>query len=139
MNKERTLDDMSIKELKNLKIKLQNEEYDQECDYEFTRLEINEINKLIESKQKSMSLIEKIAQFIINEVKNNTNDCQYIVDYSDIQEKFTSEIKLYIYNQVLENLSNHEEVADVTQDTDGFDVVLYTDFIPNYEHEEMEV
>lgn len=81
-------------------------------------------------------LIKKIADFIIKDVQESTTDFQSVTFYEDIQEKFAMEIEQKVYEMVENELNTREEVADVIQDTDGFDVVLYTDFSPNYNSDE---
>lgn len=81
-------------------------------------------------------LFEDIADYIIKEVQENS-DCsmsgfQNTVEHSEIQERFAMEIEGYINEKILESLNNRKEVADVVGDTDGFDIVLYTDYAPNY-------
>ena len=82
-------------------------------------------------------LFEKIADFIIKEVQENSESSmsgfQYIVGYDKIQEKFNIDIERYMNDKILEYLHKREEVADVVEDTDGFDVVLYTEYAPNYD------
>lgn len=77
-------------------------------------------------------LIKRIVDFIIEDVKESTTDFQSVCFYEDIQEKFAMEIEQTIFSMVEDELNTKEEVADVIQDTDGFDVVLYTDYSPNY-------
>jgi hypothetical protein len=83
-------------------------------------------------------LFEKISNYIIKTVQENSmlSGFQYVVSYKDIQETFSQEIDEYINSKIIENLSAREEVADVQEDTDGFDVVLYTKYAPNYIEEE---
>lgn len=84
-------------------------------------------------------LIKEIANFIVKDVQKSTTDFQSVTFYEDIQEQFTQKIEEVIYDLVEIELSKREEVADVIQDTDGFDVVLYTDFSPNYVSEDEEL
>ena len=81
-------------------------------------------------------LIKRIADFIVKDVQESTTDFQSVTFYVDIQEKFAMKIEEKIYEMVEDELNSREEVADVIQDTDGFDVVLYTDFSPNYNSDE---
>ena len=88
----------------------------------------------------SEELLKRITDYIVKTVQEESilSGFQYIVDYSDVQSHFAKEIGEYINNQIVEALESREEVADVEQDTDGFDVVLYTDFAPNYEDKDYE-
>lgn len=83
-------------------------------------------------------MINKIVDYIIKEVqeKSELSGFQNIVLYSDISEKFSGEIEEYFQNLVMDSLLKREEIADVILDTDGFDIVLYTDFAPNYKEED---
>jgi hypothetical protein len=84
------------------------------------------------------NLFEKIADYIVKQVQENSklSGFQYIVDHTDIQTIFNQEIDEYINNKIIEALCKKEEVADAQVDTDGFDVVLYTKYAPNYVEEE---
>lgn len=88
----------------------------------------------------SEELLKRITDYIVKTVQEESilSGFQYVVDYSDVQSHFAKEIGEYINNQIVEALEDREEVADVQLDTDGFDVVLYTNFAPNYEGEEDE-
>ena len=79
-------------------------------------------------------MINKLVDFIIAEVqeKSALSGFQNIVLYSDMSEKFSGEIEEFILELILDELHKREEVADAILDTDGFDVVLFTDFAPNY-------
>lgn len=85
-------------------------------------------------------IFEKISNYIITEVAENSDSSmsgfQYCVNYADVQELFATEIDEFINEMILSELNKSEKVADVELDTDGFDVVLYTDYAPNYENEE---
>lgn len=72
--------------------------------------------------------MNQIAKFIIKQVQEESmSGFQYIVSYEDIEEKFgMEEISMEIANVIADELGEHEEVADVELDEDGFDVVLYT-------------
>lgn len=85
-------------------------------------------------------LLKRITDYIVKTVQEEStlSGFQYVVDYSDVQSHFAKEIGEYVNNQIVEALEVREEVADVEQDTDGFDVVLYTNFAPNYEGDEDE-
>lgn len=87
-------------------------------------------------------IFNKIADFIISEVQQKSNSSmsgfQYIVDYKDIYERFSVEINEYINAEIIKELQYRKEVADAIEDTDGFDVVLYTDYAPNYCKENFE-
>ena len=78
----------------------------------------------------------EIVNFIIATVQEESMGFQYIVDYSHIEEKFEVTFDSIIIKQVEELLCEREEVADVQLDDDGFDVVLYTGYAPNYIEED---
>lgn len=77
-----------------------------------------------------------ITDFIIKEIQENSNSSmsgfQYIVDYEEIERKFSIQLGEDMIQSIGKILNNREEVADVVLGLDGFDVVLYTDFTPNY-------
>lgn len=85
-------------------------------------------------------IFKKISEYIIDQVAENSESSmsgfQYCVTDSEIQEMFAVDIENYINEKILEELDKREEVADVQLDTDGFDVVLYTKYAPNYIDEE---
>lgn len=74
----------------------------------------------------------EIVGFIIKTVQDESMGFQYIVDYICIEEKFGVVLDSTIIKQVEIFLCKREEVADVQLDDYGFDVVLYTDYAPNY-------
>ena len=80
-------------------------------------------------------LIKKIVDHIIKSGKEQLydNNFQTIVDYRDVHENFASEIEIEIFNMIETKLSEREEIADVEQDSDGFNIVYYTDFIKKQE------
>ena len=78
-----------------------------------------------------MNLFKKIADYIINEVRINASDlsgeANYCVEHADIQSIFSAEIKEFFDNAIIEELYRSGKVADATENTDGFDVILYKD------------
>ena len=84
------------------------------------------------------NLFKEIAKYIIKEAQDNTSDCNYIVNYAEIEQRFGIQIKEFINGQITEALCKCKEIADVQEDTDGFDVVLYGDYSPNYQENEEE-
>lgn len=84
----------------------------------------------------SKEIFEKICDYIIKEVAENSDGSmsgfQYCVNDSTIQEQFALEIHQFVTDLILDELVKRDEVADVIYDTDGFDVVLFTDYSPNY-------
>ena len=83
-------------------------------------------------------MINKIVDYIIAEIqeKSDLSGFQNVVPYSVLSERFSGEIEEYIQGLVIDGLLKREEVADAILDTDGFDVVLYTDYAPNYNEED---
>ena len=88
------------------------------------------------------NIFKKISDYIINEVSQNSESSmsgfQYCVSYADIQELYAVEIEEFVNNMILKELENSGKVADIILDTDGFDVVLYTDYAENYDEENYE-
>ncbi|WP_291566903.1 MULTISPECIES: hypothetical protein [unclassified Clostridium] len=86
------------------------------------------------------NLFEEIAKYLVKTVQEESDGSmsgfQYIISNADIQEKFGKEIEEYINNKIMDASFEREEIADICIDTDGFDVVLYTDFAPNYIEEQ---
>lgn len=71
-------------------------------------------------------LFKDIAEYIINEIQNNSTSSkfQYVISEGDIEEKFGVEIKEFIEENILNALQERKEVSDVFLDTDGYDVTL---------------
>lgn len=71
-------------------------------------------------------LFKNIAEYIINEIQNNSTSSrlQYVISDGDIEENFGVQIKEFIEENILNALQEREEVADVILDTDGYDVTL---------------
>ncbi|MEF9952216.1 MAG: hypothetical protein RR782_02575 [Clostridium sp.] len=84
-----------------------------------------------------VNLIKNITDFIVNEVKEKSimNGFQYIVNYSNIAKEFNILVDQYLLVAVVDMLEDREEVADIQLDGQGIDVVLYTDYAPNYDSE----
>jgi len=81
-------------------------------------------------------LINEICSYIIKTVQLKSNPdfsgFQYVVDIQDINTSFSITINEQMQSEILNNLLCREEVADVVLNDGGFDVVLYTDYAPNY-------
>lgn len=78
--------------------------------------------------------MNQIARFIIKKVQEESSGFQCIVSYEDIEKEFGMEaISEVIANMIADEMGFFEEVADVELDDYGFDVVLCTDYAPNYE------
>lgn len=81
--------------------------------------------------------IKEIAGFIVKQVQEESmSGFQYIVSIRDIKKAFGKTIDPLMALRIKEELEFREEVADVQLDEYGFDVVLCTDFAPNYVGEE---
>jgi hypothetical protein len=80
------------------------------------------------------NIFESIADFIIKKVQADSIESgfQLIVSYSEIEKKFGMGIEQHVRGEIIEALEDREEVADIQTDNDGYDVVLYTDYAPNY-------
>ena len=85
---------------------------------------------------------KQIADFIIKEVQEKSTGFQYVVSLKEIIKetgvKINSKNVAEMVVETMIELLDRKEVADVTIDRDkdslidGFDVVLYTDYAPNY-------
>lgn len=84
------------------------------------------------------NLFKKIADYIVKNTQKNSLESgfQYITHYSEIEEKFNIEIQEYIKSKIISSLEDRKEIADVQEDTDGYDVVLFTSYAPNYNAKE---
>ncbi|AUN01413.1 TPA: hypothetical protein ACXDAY_002299 [Clostridium botulinum] len=84
----------------------------------------------------SKNLFEEIAEYLVKTVQEESDSSmsgfQYVISNADVQEKFGMKIDEYINDKIMEASCEREEIADICIDTDGYDVVLYTDFAPNY-------
>lgn len=82
------------------------------------------------------NLFNEIAEYIINEVKENSgelsNGLNYVVDYAKIDEVFGLKLKEYTNENIINALCERKEVAEVIEEIDGFDVVIYSDFSENH-------
>lgn len=103
-----------------------------------------DIEKLGDFHNKAIDMVNKInikgiTDYIIKTVQENSilSGFQYIVSYTDIEKTFDINIS-NIKNDIIDTLSTREEVADVQVDEEGFDVVLYTKYAPNYNEEDYE-
>ena len=81
-------------------------------------------------------LMREIASYIIKEVQTESTGFEMVVGHDIIQQNFALKINVVVNELILDALCNREEVADVEEDSDGYSVVLYTGFAPNYEPEE---
>lgn len=74
---------------------------------------------------------KEIADYIIKTVQSESSGFQYIVFYDEIEMEFGLRLDSVIIKEIENSLWLREEVADIELD-DGFDIVLYTDYAPNY-------
>lgn len=75
----------------------------------------------------------KIADFIIKTVQNESIcGFQYIIHNMDIEHEFGITINDHKAREIGTELVKREELADFDYVNETFDVVLYTDFAPNY-------
>lgn len=86
-------------------------------------------------------IINDICDFVIKTVQTKSilTGFQYVVYYSDIFEEFSITLTKYEISSIKNELLLREEVADVVYNDNGFDVVLYTDYAPNYVPNEYEL
>lgn len=83
--------------------------------------------------------MKEVADYIIKTVQEDSIEgFQLMVDYSDIEEEFGIKLTDEIIKEIEIELYLRQEVADVICDGETFDVVIYTDFAPNYISEEVE-
>ena len=84
-------------------------------------------------------LINDVCDFIIKTVqeKSISSGFQYVVDTQTISNRFNINIAEF-QTEIIDSLLCRDEVADVVFD-DGFDVVLFTDYAPNYIPDEYEI
>lgn len=116
--------------------------FDGYCDIEFSKGRViracSQDMEFAKEKPPVLDLFSQMARYIIETTQKETSRFQWTVDYKDVQEKFALEINEYINGVVIDRLLQQEEVADAILDTDGFDVVLHTDYSPNYDASEYE-
>jgi len=76
-------------------------------------------------------LIKRIAEYVIEQGKEQLcdDDFQTKIGYAYIQGQFADEIEEKIYEMTEIELSKNKQIADVTLEIDGFDIVFYKDFI----------
>ena len=79
-------------------------------------------------------LINDVCDFIIKTVQEKSilSGFQYVVDTQIIYNEFNIKTTDELQSQIIESLLCRDDVADVVYD-DGFDVVLFTDYAPNYD------
>jgi Fe-S cluster assembly iron-binding protein IscA len=87
-----------------------------------------------------MVMINRICDYIIRIVQENSilSGFQYEVDYKTVEDEFGIIVDEEMKQIISANLSQREEVADVVLDEDGFNVVIYTKYAPNYNKEYFE-
>ncbi|NLI89788.1 MAG: hypothetical protein GX366_05205 [Epulopiscium sp.] len=83
-------------------------------------------------------MLGAIVDYIIETVQTESQltGFQYIINYTSIEKDFNITLNDLEIEVIEEELQSREEVADVEVDKDGFDVVLCTDYAPNYYVEE---
>lgn len=89
-----------------------------------------------------MDLFERIADYVVKNTQENASDLSnglnYITSNADILSVFAQEIDEYVMDKVMEALCKREEIAEVelvVELVEGFDVVLYSNYAPNYNPE----
>lgn len=78
----------------------------------------------------------EIVDFIIETVQGDSivSGFQLNISYEELERKFGNFLEddlSFIYDLLIER----EEVADVIMSEDEYDVVLYTDYAPNYQEQ----
>ena len=74
---------------------------------------------------------KEIADYVVKTVQSESSGFQYIVLYDEIEKEFGIRLDSVVIKEIEKDLWLREEVADIERDN-GFDVVLYTDYAPNY-------
>lgn len=84
-----------------------------------------------------MNNIKKISRFIVKYVQEHAlfNGFQYCVSFEIINTHFNISIDEHLVSSIYNQLLSEVEVADCVLD-DGFDVVLFTNYAPNYDCED---
>lgn len=77
---------------------------------------------MIEINNNLKTIFDKIANYIIEEAKNEEG--QYIVENADIQAIFVVEIEQYIEDKIIEALYNRKETIEAFRDTDGYNIKI---------------
>lgn len=77
-------------------------------------------------------MVNKIADYVINEVINNTSDCQYVIYQDEIEKEFDVVLDIGDIAEIENEIGCREEVLDVIFIDYGFDVIVGTSYIPNY-------
>jgi|GEM_PF-5965337 hypothetical protein len=82
---------------------------------------------------------ERVADYIVRTVQEDsiTSGFQLEVFHDELESAFGS-LSSDDLNFIYDLLAEREEIADVLLSEESFDVVLYTDFAPNYEPDECE-
>ena len=92
-------------------------------------------------KEITDQVIKEMGLHIVATVKSESvfNGFQYIVSFKELEDMFGVKVSnnKKLIEDIFQELGNYEEVADVEID-DGFDVVLYTAYAPNYNAEDYE-
>ena len=75
-----------------------------------------------------MSRVYEISEFIIEKVIENTTDCQYIVDFDEIESKFgeLSMMDILLTSIIIED---DYRVADLEVHENWFDVVVFLEYV----------
>ena len=79
--------------------------------------------------------IEAIADYIIKRGTDYTHEGNYICSLDEIAEHFNvnKEVLIAVSNDIVNELYEHEEVADIQIEPDGaIDVCFYLAYCPNY-------
>lgn len=71
---------------------------------------------------------QEIKDWIINKVIEMTSGCNYIVDFKDVSKEFgeLDVVDVFVLNKML---SDDCRVADSIINEDGFDVIIYEDYL----------
>lgn len=82
------------------------------------------------------TLNEKISKYIIECVQEESDSSmsgfQYTIENQQLEEKFNCKLDKKSIEEIENILCSREEVADVQVYDNLFDVVLYTNYAPNY-------
>lgn len=88
-------------------------------------------NKQLEQLSPEQVKIKEIADAIIKDGTSNSTQGAWITEYSDLgdDEQFAREHT----EDIIVELVSREEVCDVWEDANGFDVNYYTNYVENYD------
>lgn len=81
-----------------------------------------------------MNIFNEICNYIIKTVQDNAilNGFQYCISFNDIEKHFNISLCESDIDNIYKLLESSKKVSDILVYDDLFDIILYTDFCPNY-------